>query len=49
MTTITLATLDRQYKNNGQEAERIFRYTMTGEIAKADNVAHDKGTDCGEY
>ena len=49
MTTINLATLDRQYKNNGQEAERIFRYTMTGEIAKADNIAHDLGTDCLNY
>lgn len=49
MTTITLATLDRQYKNNGQEAERIFRYTMTGEIAKADNLAHNLGTDCLHY
>ena len=49
MTTITLATLDRQYKNNGQEAERIVRYTMTGEIAKADNLAHNLGTDCLHY
>ena len=49
MTTITLATLDRQYKNNGQEAERIFRYTMTGEITKADNLAHNLGTDCLHY
>ena len=49
MKTITLATLDRQYKNNGQEAERIFRYTMTGEIAKADNLAHNLGADCLNY
>ena len=49
MTTITLATLERQYKNNGQEAERIFRYTMTGEIAKADNLPHNLGTDCLTY
>ena len=49
MTTITLAILDRQYKNNGQEAERIFRYTMTGEITKADNLAHNLGTDCLHY
>ena len=49
MTTIILATLDRQYKNNGQEAERIFRYTMTGEIAKADNLAHNLGADCLHY
>ena len=49
MKTITLATLDRQYKNNGQEAERIFRYTLTGEIIKADNLAHNLGTDCLNY
>lgn len=49
MTTITLATIDRLYKNNGQEAERVFRFTMTGELAKADNIRHDAGTDCGEY
>ena len=49
MKTINLATLDRQYKNNGQEAERIFRYTMTGEIAKADNLAHNLGADCLNY
>lgn len=49
MTVINLATLDRQYKNNGQEAERIFRYTMTGEIAKADNLPHNLGADCLHY
>ena len=49
MTTITLAKLDRQYKNNGQEAERVFRYTLTGEIAKADNLRHDLGADCLNY
>ena len=49
MKTITLATLERQYKNNGQEAERIFRYTLTGEIVKADNLAHNLGADCLNY
>ena len=49
MTTITLAKLDRQYKNNGQEAERVFRYTLTGKIEKADNLAHNLGTDCLTY
>ena len=49
MTTITLAKLDRQYANNGQEAERVFRFTLTGEIAKADNLAHNLGTDCLNY
>ena len=49
MKTITLARLERAYTNNGQEAERIFRYTLTGEIAKADNLAHNLGTDCLNY
>lgn len=37
MTTIKLKPLAREYKNNGQHAEQVFRYTVTGEIAKADN------------
>ena len=49
MKTITLAKLDRQYANNGQEAERIFRFTLTGELAKADNLAHNLATDCLNY
>ena len=49
MKTITLAKLDRQYANNGQEAERVFRYTLTGEIAKADNLPHNLGADCLNY
>ena len=49
MKAINLAKLDRVYTNNGQEAERIFRYTLTGEIAKADNLRHNLGTDCLNY
>lgn len=50
MTTITLAKdFVRQYKNNGQHSEQWFRYTLTGEYHKADNVAHDKGTDFEQY
>lgn len=49
MTTIALATTERLYKNNGQEAERVFRFTMTGELAKADNLPHDLGADCLGY
>ena len=37
------------YKNVGQEAERRVRYALTGEIAKADNLAHNLGTDCLHY
>lgn len=39
----------RQYRNNGQHAEQWFRYTITGETAKADNLEHDKGADCMGY
>lgn len=37
------------YTNHGQNAEQSIRYELTGAISKADNVAHDKGTDCLEY
>ena len=49
MKAINLPTIEREYKNNGQEAERIFRFAMTGEIAKADNLAHNLATDCLNY
>lgn len=39
----------RTYKNNGQHLEQWFRYTLTGKIEKADNIAHDKGTDFLNY
>ena len=39
----------RQYKNNGQHMEQWTRFTLTGENAKADNLAHDKGADCLGY
>ena len=45
MTTITLQPIERYYKNNGQHAEQVMRFTLTGEIAKADNKPH---TLCGD-
>ena len=42
MTKITLNQLPRTYKNNGQHAEQVFRYTMCGKVCKADNK---QGTD----
>ena len=39
----------RQYKNNGQHMEQWTRFTLTGEIAKADNLAHNLGADCLGY
>ena len=50
MTKFFLATdFERQYKNNGQHMEQWTRFTLTGEIAKADNLAHDLGADCLGY
>ncbi len=37
--------IERQYKNNGQHAEQIMRFTLTGEIVKADNKSHTLGGD----
>lgn len=39
----------RCYKNNGQHAEQLFRYYLTGEVVKADNLPADKGCDIGHY
>ena len=50
MTTITLnPNFERTYKNNGQHCEQWFRFTLTGKVEKADNLAHDKGTDLLHY
>ena len=37
MKKITLEQIERTYKNNGQHAEQVVRYTLTHEIQKADN------------
>lgn len=46
MTTINLIQIARTYKNNGQHAEQVARYTLTGEIVKADNKPASEGGDC---
>ena len=46
MTAITMAAIKRVYKNNGQHAEQVFRYTMSGCICKADNTP---ATVSGDY
>lgn len=46
MTTIALNNkIERHYKNNGQHAEQVIRFTLTGEIIKADNKSHKLGGD----
>lgn len=49
MTTITLNPITRIYKNNGQHLEQTFRYNLTGEIAKADNLKATDGCDLFNY
>lgn len=46
MYKINLEPLQRTYKNNGQHAEQVFRFTLSGEVIKADNKP---ATECGDY
>ena len=48
MTAITLKNITRHYANNGQHAEQVARFTLTGEIEKADNKPFTMGGDCGD-
>ena len=49
MDKIALQEIERRYKNNGQHAEQVVRFTLTGIICKADNTPFDKATDCLQY
>ena len=49
MTTIEIKVMDRNYKNNGQHAEQILAYTLTGEVRKHDNLPFDQGSDIPEF
>lgn len=46
MEKIKLTPCERHYKNHGQHAEMVFKYTMTGKIVKADNTSF---TASGDY
>ena len=46
MKKIPLKSVDRMYKNNGQHAEQVFRFTMTGIIQSADNISAENSSDC---
>lgn len=48
MKKILLEQIERVYKNNGQHAEQVARYTLTGEIVKADNKPFTAGGDVGD-
>lgn len=46
MTSINLDnTMERTYKNDGQHAEQVFIYTLTGKIVKASNKPAKDGGD----
>lgn len=45
MNKVTLEHITRTYKNNGQHAEQVVRYTLTGETGRADNKPY---TECGD-
>lgn len=47
MKRFSLPQIERHYTNNGQHAEQVYRFAMTGEICKADNLPHNLGADCG--
>lgn len=49
MYTMTMIQLTRQYKNDGQHAEQCARYTLTGQIEKADNIPFTVKADCLSY
>ena len=34
------------YANHGQDAEQSFRFAVTGQLEKADNLPHSLGGDC---
>jgi hypothetical protein len=48
MKVVKLKPIKRQYKNNGQHAEQLADYALTGQVRKADRVAFDKGSDIPE-
>jgi predicted DNA-binding protein len=48
MTTFNFNYLNN-YANHGQNAEQSIRYALTGTIERADNLAHNLGTDCLTY
>jgi len=48
MKMIQALTINRTYKNNGQHAQQVVDYTLTGIIRKADNHKWDVDSDIPE-
>ena len=49
MKKIKLESAPIIYKNHGQQAELVFRFTLTGKIEKADKRKATETTDCCGY
>lgn len=48
MTAIICKEIERTYKNNGQHAQQMLDFTLTGQVRKADNVGWRYGSDIPE-
>lgn len=48
MEKINLPTIPREYSNNGQHAEQVFRFALTGKLCKADNLPATAGADVAD-
>ena len=48
MKKIGLRQIARVYSNNGQHAEMLARYTLTGDAGRADNIPATAAGDCGD-
>ena len=48
MEKINLPTIPREYSNNGQHAEQVFRFALTGKVCKADNLPATAGADIAD-
>lgn len=49
MHAITCKQIARYYTNNGQHAEQMLAYTLTGELRKAYDLRFDVASDIPEY
>lgn len=49
MEKIICHEIHRTYTNNGQHAQQMLDFTLTGQLRKADHLKWDKGSDIPEY
>ena len=49
MKTLVITQLERHYQIDGQHLEQCVRYTLTGQITKADNIPATQQADCLDY